>query len=112
VNVAEEEIIRVGDDALYPERMELRLAGGRTVAVTRQQLVILRALMSKSGRIVTRPQLLSAATDGVCNEGQARNIDVQIGRLRKRMGDAGWRIEARRQLGYRWLSDEAQAQAA
>jgi len=98
---SEEEVIKAGGTTLYPERLELAV-GERTVRITKQQAEIMRVMLARSGRIATRAMLLEAI-NGVDNDRQRRNIDVQLGRLRRRLGGTAARsLECIRQAGYRW----------
>ncbi|HEY7855893.1 MAG TPA: winged helix-turn-helix domain-containing protein [Terriglobales bacterium] len=101
MNIAEEEVITAGATRLYPERLELAV-GARTVRITKQQSDIMRIMLARAGRVATRAMLLEAI-NGVDNHRQRRNIDVQLGRLRQRLGrSAAGSLECVRQAGYRW----------
>jgi two-component system OmpR family response regulator len=60
--------------------------GGADVSLTSGELQLLRALMERRGRVLSREQLLELAT-GSSDEAFDRAIDVRISRLRQKLGD-------------------------
>ncbi|MEQ1571001.1 MAG: response regulator transcription factor [Myxococcota bacterium] len=83
----------VGGLVLEPERLRATL-NGVELELTSYEFELLRALASAPGRVLTREQLLEQAK-GDPDEVNDRSIDVQISRLRRKLGD-----DARRP---RWL---------
>ncbi len=87
---------------LDPERRELRDPGGEAIELTTGEFDLLHALAEHPGRVRNRDQLLRQTH----NRDAApfdRTIDVQIGRLRKKLGDDGKApklIKAVRGIGY------------
>jgi DNA-binding response OmpR family regulator len=76
-----------GDLTIDLERYEVR-QGERLVPLTTVELRLLASLVAAEGRVLTRDQLL----DAVYGQDEAgimdRTIDVHIGRLRDKLGDA------------------------
>ena len=59
---------------------------GRPVALTSYEFALLRALVERAGRVLTREQLLELAS-GSAEEAFDRSIDGHISRLRHKLGD-------------------------
>ncbi len=96
--VAAAEIVQVGDVTIDAGRREVRV-GGEPVAFTTKEFDLLRFLADRSGRALSRQQIL----DGVWGHdwfGDMRTVDVHIAQVRKKV-DAGVRIATVRGLGYR-----------
>jgi DNA-binding response OmpR family regulator len=96
------------DVMLDLDKRELRVAG-RPVALTPHEYAILEALMSASGRIFTRNELL----DRIYPKGEAvvieRVVDVHIGKLRQKIEpdpSMPARILTVRGVGYRFADRE------
>jgi len=84
----------------------LRVAGA-PVDLTAKEFAILEHLLLNRGRVVTRSQLLESVWDYEFDGG--RNlVEVYIGRIRKKIGDAngGDPIITVRGSGYRYADDE------
>ena len=77
------EIYEVGDLCLDTERRSVTV-GGRLVSLTRTEFEILRALVSRPGRVLTRLQLLEAA-QGEAYEGYERTVDSHIKNIRRKI---------------------------
>src|SRR5436190_1573674 len=73
---------------------------GAPIALTPTEFRLLETLMKQPGRAFTRHDLMDAAVgDAIVLE---RTIDVHIKSLRRKLGDAGERIETVRGVGYRF----------
>lgn len=74
---------------------------GRPLDLPRRELLVLEALMRRSGRSVTRG-VLEEAVFGFDDEIASNTLDAHISRLRRRLSDAGARIDlhAIRGIGY------------
>ncbi len=73
---------------------------GEPLALTPTEFRLLETLMRQPGRAFTRHDLMDAAmSDAIVLE---RTIDVHIKSLRRKLGDAGERIETVRGVGYRF----------
>jgi two-component system OmpR family response regulator len=71
-------------------RRELRSAAGVVVNLSGGEFHLLRVLVERPGRVLTRDQLLDLAR-GPSSEAFDRAIDVQISRLRKKLEDGAGR---------------------
>jgi two-component system phosphate regulon response regulator PhoB len=74
---------------------------GKEVALTAKEFELLRGLMRRPGRVMTREQLL-AEVWGDDIAVTLRTIDTHFKRLREKLGSAGERIETVRGVGYRF----------
>lgn len=74
--------------------------GGNEVTLTLKEFELLRLFAENKGVVFTRDQLL-AHIWGVDYIGETRTVDVHIGTLRTKLGDAGELIETVRGVGYR-----------
>lgn len=95
--------LRLGDLVVDPDRHAVQVAG-RDVTLTAVELRLLVVLLEADGRVLSRDQLLSAVY-GADDEGVLdRTIDVHVGRLRDKLGDAADEprfIATVRGVGYR-----------
>ena len=75
-------------------------ADGQRITLTLKEYELLHKFMINPGRAFTREQLLAAVW---CEDfmGETRTVDVHIGTLRQKLGDAGELIETIRGVGYR-----------
>jgi DNA-binding response OmpR family regulator len=99
-------MLRIGDVALDLQRLAVTDAG-RPVALTGRELLLLRYLLERPGRIVTRQQLLTDVWS-YSYTGDDRTVDVHVSRLRRKLPSLGGRLVAIRNIGYR-LDDEREA---
>src|SRR6266511_2946272 len=72
--------------------------GGRPVELTRREFDLLLVLLERSGRALTREQLLEAAWGTTYVS--AKTVDVHVAGLRRKLGDAV-QISSLRGIGYR-----------
>lgn len=77
--------LEVGVITIDPARMRVTVSG-REVALTGYEFVLLKALAERAGRVLSREQLLDLAK-GSAEEAYDRSIDVQISRIRQKLGD-------------------------
>lgn len=78
---------------------------GSEVRVTPTELRLLRVLLERRGRTLSRRQLLERAwgpEHGVRDRVRTRTVDMHIRRLRSKLGSAGDQIETVRGFGYRF----------
>jgi len=104
-------VLQRGDQlAAGPIRVDLAArtveVDGAPVELTRVELEILAALARRPDAAVTRAALVDAALDPD-RQGNERTLDVHVSRLRKKLGEAGARIETVWGIGYRLRSREA-----
>lgn len=81
---------------------------GREVTLTPLELQVLQYLLERSGRIVTRAQLLEQVW-GYRYTGDDRTVDVHVSRLRRKLPSLRGRLTALRGIGYRLDLDEPAA---
>ena len=60
---------------------------GRDVRLTGYEFALLRVLAERVGRVLSREQLLDLARYGGAEEAFERSIDIQISKLRAKLGD-------------------------
>lgn len=101
----EPEVLAVGQAVLDLGRYELRV-GSVAEALPRKEFALLRMLMERADRVVTRDELIENVW-GFDYVGDTRTLDQHIRRLRRRLeGVAGApRIETVRGVGYRLAPD-------
>ncbi len=97
---AEPEVLSVGDAVLDEGRYELRLSDER-FELPRKEFEVLRKLMSRPGRIVTRTELLEEIWGYTW--GDSKTLDQHIRRIRRKLEtvETSPRIETVRGVGYR-----------
>ncbi len=79
-------LLRVGAITLEPASLRVTVEG-REVVVTGYEFALLLALAERAGRVLSREQLLDLAHGGGADEAFERSIDVQISKLRQKLGD-------------------------
>jgi two-component system, OmpR family, response regulator len=87
---------------LNTARRELRATDGNVISLTTGEYELLRVLCERSGRVLSRDQILQLTHDRDAGPFD-RTIDVQMGRLRRKLGDDGSApriIKAVRGAGY------------
>jgi hypothetical protein len=95
-----------GDLALDEDGLTVT-ESGREVVLTTREVLLLRYLLQRAGRIVTRDQLLTDVW-GRNYTGVDRTVDVHVSRLRRKLPSLRGRLVAIRHLGYRLdLHDES-----
>ena len=75
---------------------------GEAVRLTRREFELLRYLVQNKNRVVSRDRLLERVW-GYDRLVETRSVDVHVGRLRGKLGDAGRQIETVVGLGYRFI---------
>jgi len=80
------------------------LVDGRSVRLTRREFELLRYLVQNKNRVVSRDRLLERVW-GYDRVVETRSVDVHVGRLRGKLGDAGRQIETVIGLGYRFVDE-------
>lgn len=75
---------------------------GRPVRLTRREFELLRYLVQNRNRVVSRDRLLERVW-GYDRLVETRSVDVHVGRLRQKLGEAGRQIETAVGLGYRFI---------
>jgi len=95
---AKSKLITVGNMELDLNRKSVTIEG-ETVLLTRKEFEILVMLISHKGKYLSRQEILDRiwSDDVIVTE---RNVDVNIARLRKKIGDFGPNIKGRSGYGY------------
>src|SRR5882724_11553873 len=75
---------------------------GTPVRLTRREFELLRYLVQNKNRVVSRDRLLERVW-GYDRLVETRSVDVHVGRLRGKLGEAGRQIETVVGLGYRFI---------
>jgi len=75
---------------------------GQPVRLTRREFELLRYLVQNKNRVVSRDRLLERVW-GYDRLVETRSVDVHVGRLRGKLGEAGRQIETVVGLGYRFI---------
>lgn len=79
------------------------IVGGSPVELTKKEFRLLQVLLEAKGRALTRDFLLQKAWSHATIHGlDTRTVDVHIGRLRRKLGDAGKYIITVRNVGFRF----------
>jgi two-component system alkaline phosphatase synthesis response regulator PhoP len=79
----------------------------QSIRLTRREFELLRFLIENRNRVLSRERLLQRVW-GYQESIETRSVDVHVGRLRAKLGDAGRQIETVVGLGYRFV-DQATA---
>ncbi len=75
---------------------------GQSVRLTRREFELLRYLVQNKNRVISRDRLLERVW-GYDRLVETRSVDVHVGRLRGKLGEAGQQIETVVGLGYRFI---------
>jgi DNA-binding response OmpR family regulator len=97
-------VLRVGSLELRPGAMAVSYRG-KPVELTSYEFALLRVLVERAGRVLSREQLLELAK-GTCDDAFDRSIDVRISKLRQKLGDPSI-IRTIRGTGYMLAQDDA-----
>jgi two-component system phosphate regulon response regulator PhoB len=100
-------MLLIGDISLDMERMTVTMAGKR-VELTSRELLLLRYLAQRRGRVVTRQQLLQDVW-GYQYGGDDRTVDVHVSRVRRKLPPLRAFLRAVKHVGYRLEAAEAPA---
>lgn len=92
------EVLRLGDLALDPARLEVT-RGGRVVPLARKELEVLQALLEHPGEVVTTAALLTSVWDPNADP-SASTVRMTVLRLRRKLGAPGV-VETVPGVGYR-----------
>jgi len=87
--------IQHGDLAIVLDRLEVR-RGSHSIPLTAAEFRLLTALVQADGRVLTRQVLLDALYGPVQGDALERTIDVHVGRLREKLGEA---VDSPRYIG-------------
>ncbi len=95
---------RHGPLAIDFDAVAVRVAGA-SVKLTRREFELLRFLVENRNRVLSRDRLLERVW-GFDRQVETRSVDVHVGRLRGKLGDAGRHIETVIGMGYRFVENE------
>jgi hypothetical protein len=93
------QIVRIGDLSFDLDRLAVT-EHGVAVSLTSRELMVLRYLVLRPGRVVSRTQLLTDVW-GYQYTGDDRTVDVHVSRLRRKLPSLNGRLLAIKHLGYR-----------
>lgn len=99
----QDENLAIGEIMLNLQQMHA-VVNGRRVSLAPRELSLLHALMENTGRVLSRDQLMRVAW-GNDHVSTAKNVDVHIQRIKKKIGPflaGGPYIEALRGFGYKF----------
>lgn len=98
---APEAVLASGPVRLEVETRQVAVSG-RRLALTPKEFDLLKTLLERQGRVLSRSFLLSRVWGyGPDVEVSTRSVDVMVAGLRKKLGAWGERIETSTRLGYR-----------
>ena len=103
VMVDDDEVMTVGEVALYPQRHEVTV-GGEALHLPLKEFELLELLLENSGRVVTRERLIDEVW-GHDYVGDTKTLDVHVKRLRAKIEpdpSLPVRITTVRGVGYRY----------
>jgi two-component system, OmpR family, alkaline phosphatase synthesis response regulator PhoP len=83
---------------------------GTAVRLTRREFELLRFLIENRNRVLSRDRLLERVW-GLDRQVETRSVDVHVGRLRGKLGQAGRQIETVIGMGYRFVETPESAPA-
>lgn len=101
---ADANTIKIQNLVINTTRYEVRV-GGKPVTMTLKEYELLKHLVTHSGRVFTRAELLDSIW-GYDYYGGMRTVDVHIRRLRSKLGAMGNCITTLRGVGYRFDPSE------
>jgi DNA-binding response OmpR family regulator len=90
-----------GEDLEVDFEGHVVVADGTEVTLTRMEFSLLATLIRSRGRVLTRDQLLERVW-GYQDYAGSRTVDVHVRRLRRKLGQAGRRIQTVFGVGYRF----------
>lgn len=93
-------VIKSAGIVIDQERYETTV-NGKPVTLTHTEFKLLALLAGRPGRVYIRQQIIDAV-HGTLAAVTDRSVDVQIMALRKKLGEAGSRIQTVRGVGYRF----------
>jgi two-component system, OmpR family, alkaline phosphatase synthesis response regulator PhoP len=85
------------------EAVSVRVSGA-PVRLTKREFELLRFLVENRNRVLSRDRLLERVW-GLDRQVETRSVDVQVGRLRGKLGQAGRQIETVIGMGYRFVEE-------
>lgn len=98
----EQSVLRFGDVVVDADQRAVMVREAR-LPLTPREFDIVALLASRSGRVVTRDEILEAVW-GEATEGAAASLEVLVARIRRKLDEHGLRdaLRTSRQAGYCW----------
>jgi two-component system, OmpR family, alkaline phosphatase synthesis response regulator PhoP len=93
-----------GPLAIDFDAVSVRVSGAQ-VRLTKREFELLRFLIENRNRVLSRDRLLERVW-GLDRQVETRSVDVHVGRLRGKLGDAGRQIETVIGMGYRFVEKQ------
>ena len=81
-------------------------SGGKIVDLSPKEFDLLVCLMKSKGNVMTREALCESVWGHEYYQ-NTRTVDVHVGRLRKKLGKVGEKVETIERIGYRYAFDKA-----
>jgi DNA-binding response OmpR family regulator len=94
---------RRGPLAIDFDAVSVRVSGA-SVRLTKREFELLRFLVENRNRVLSRDRLLERVW-GFERQVETRSVDVHVGRLRGKLGQAGRQIETVIGMGYRFVEE-------
>ena len=92
-----------GPLAIDFDAVSVRVSGSQ-VRLTKREFELLRFLVENRNRVLSRDRLLERVW-GLDRHVETRSVDVHVGRLRGKLGQAGRQIETVIGMGYRFVEE-------
>ena len=92
-----------GPLAIDFDAVSVRVSGA-SVRLTKREFELLRFLVENRNRVLSRDRLLERVW-GLDRQVETRSVDVHVGRLRGKLGQAGRQIETVIGMGYRFVEE-------
>jgi DNA-binding response OmpR family regulator len=102
VKAEDRQAIYQGDHLIADFEAVAIAVDGEPIRLTRREFELLRYLVQNKNRVVSRDRLLERVW-GYDRLVETRSVDVHVGRLRSKLGEAGRQIETVVGLGYRFI---------
>ena len=93
-----------GPLAIDYDAVTVRVSGA-PIRLTKREFELLRFLVENRNRVLSRDRLLERVW-GLDRQVETRSVDVHVGRLRGKLGQAGRQIETVIGMGYRFIENE------
>ena len=85
------------------DAVSVRVSGSQ-IRLTKREFELLRFLVENRNRVLSRDRLLERVW-GLDRQVETRSVDVHVGRLRGKLGQAGRQIETVIGMGYRFVEE-------
>ena len=96
---ADKHLLEIGELRFDMQSLEV-MTGDARIDLTSKEREILKLFMTKPDKVYSRERILSAVWNAT-EDPLTNVVDVYVGRLRKKLGESGQRIQTVRGAGYR-----------